>query len=196
MVINSRHAATTSLSGVHRYSTACMLYYLYTAYSLYLPPIHCFPGPRLAAASSLHEFWYDVIKMANISGKSKKMHERFARVMVLDDVMNSGLACILERSIVWLNPRELHICDLDYFSTIYAGGTRKVDKDTKIGAALGLPKSIVATIGHHHRSRRGYLNPYFPRKAMTPSRNMTSLSHNLALLSPWRRTTSRLCRSF
>lgn len=87
--------------------------------------------------------------------------------------MNAALTFTSLGPIVRINPRELHIRDSHYYSNIYAGGVRKVDKDAAIGQALGLPTSIVATIDHHHhKARRGYLNPYFSKRAVVSMESM------------------------
>lgn len=61
--------------------TALALLTSYLAYSwlynLYLHPLHRFPGPKLAAASSLYEFWYDVIKDGQYLWQIEKMHEKY-----------------------------------------------------------------------------------------------------------------------
>lgn len=63
--------------------------------------------------------------------------------------------------------RELHIRDSQYYSTIYAGGARKINKDAATAGAFGVPFSVVATVDHyHHRARRAYLNPYFSKRSI------------------------------
>lgn len=37
-------------------------------------PLHRFPGPRLAAASLLYEFWYDMVLGGTYTARIKKMH--------------------------------------------------------------------------------------------------------------------------
>lgn len=54
-------------------------------YRLFLHPLADVPGPRLAALTSLHEFWYDCLK--NRGGqhafKLREMHDRYGRYLLL-----------------------------------------------------------------------------------------------------------------
>ena len=57
--------------------------------------------------------------------------------------------------------------DPSYYHQIYTSGTRKVDKDPSTVAGFSVPHSVAATVDHfHHRSRRGYINPYFSKRAI------------------------------
>lgn len=38
-------------------------------------PLHKFPGPRLAAASFLYEFWFDFVRHGRYVNEIRKMHE-------------------------------------------------------------------------------------------------------------------------
>lgn len=69
--------------------------------------------------------------------------------------------------IVRINPNEIHINDPEFYHNIYAGGNRRVDKDPSTLAGFAVPASVAATVGHSlHRQRRGYMNPYFARRAI------------------------------
>ena len=70
--------------------------------------------------------------------------------------------------IVRINPRELHIQDPQYYSSIYTGSSRRVNKDAPSVGAFDVPASTAATVEHDlHRARRGYLNPYFSKRSIT-----------------------------
>lgn len=70
--------------------------------------------------------------------------------------------------IVRINASELHVHDSQYYSNIYVGSSRKVNKDGPTVAAFAVPTSVAATVDHdHHRARRGYLNPYFSKRSIT-----------------------------
>jgi len=57
--------------------------------------------------------------------------------------------------------------DPSYYHQIYTSGTRKVDKDPSTVGGFSVPGSVAATVEHfHHRRRRGYINPYFSKKAI------------------------------
>ena len=75
--------------------------------------------------------------------------------------------------IIRINPREIHIDDPQYYSSIYTGGTRKVEKDPSTVAGFAVPSSVAATVDHvHHRSRRGYMNPYFSKRSIVGMESM------------------------
>lgn len=66
-----------------------------------------------------------------------------------------------------VNPTELHILDPSYYSTIYAGGGRRVNNDPGTVAAFAVPQSIIATVDHeHHRLRRSIMSPHFSKRAV------------------------------
>ncbi|CAN8106456.1 unnamed protein product [Discula destructiva] len=69
--------------------------------------------------------------------------------------------------IVRINSKSLHIHDPDAFSIIYAGGGRRVDKESSSVNGYTFPHSTISTIGHDlHRKRRAILNPYFSKRAV------------------------------
>jgi cytochrome P450 len=58
------------------------------------------------------------------------------------------------------------MADPSYYHQIYSG-TRKVDKDPSTVAGFSASNSVAATVDHfHHRARRGYINPYFSKRAI------------------------------
>lgn len=69
--------------------------------------------------------------------------------------------------IVRINSRSLHIHDPEYFSEIYAGGSRKINKESSAVAGYTFPHSTIATIEHDlHRKRRAVVNPYFSKRSI------------------------------
>lgn len=52
---------------------------LRTSYRLYLHPLRKIPGPPLAAATHLVEFYYDVIKGGKFIWEIERMHEKYGR---------------------------------------------------------------------------------------------------------------------
>jgi len=48
-----------------------------TVYRLYFHPLRNIPGPKLAAASRVYEFYYDVIKGGTFLFQIEKMHEKY-----------------------------------------------------------------------------------------------------------------------
>ncbi|THY33597.1 hypothetical protein D6D01_02197 [Aureobasidium pullulans] len=117
-------------------------------YNLFFHPLRAIPGPRLAAMSSLNEFYWDVLRDGQYIFKIDEMHKLYG-------------------PIVRISPTEIHIRDSEYYSKIYAGGTRKIEKDASTVAGFSVPSSVAATIDHRlHRARRGYMNPYFAKRAI------------------------------
>jgi hypothetical protein len=55
---------------------ACYLT-LRTIYRLQFHPLHKIPGPRLAAATHLVEFYYDVVKGGKYIWEVERMHEKY-----------------------------------------------------------------------------------------------------------------------
>lgn len=49
------------------------------AYNLFLHPLKSIPGPRLAAASYLPEFYHDVIRVGRYTKEIRKMHEIYGK---------------------------------------------------------------------------------------------------------------------
>ncbi|RDA90222.1 hypothetical protein CP533_1074 [Ophiocordyceps camponoti-saundersi (nom. inval.)] len=117
-------------------------------YNLYLHPLRGFPGPKLAAASRLYEFWYDVVKDGQYLWKIERLHEEYG-------------------PIIRVNPSELHVRDSQFYSQIYASGSRVINKVTTGGGGFAAPRSVASTVDHHlHRARRGYLGPFLSKRAI------------------------------
>lgn len=50
-----------------------------TVYRIYFHPLRKIPGPKLAAATHLVEFYYDVVKGGMYLWEIEKMHEKYGR---------------------------------------------------------------------------------------------------------------------
>ena len=74
-----------------------------------LHPLSHIPGPRLAAATYLPEFYYDVIKFGRYTSEIREMHKRYG-------------------PLVRINPNEIHCNDINFSDEIYAVAGRKRDK--------------------------------------------------------------------
>ncbi|KAJ0123500.1 trichodiene oxygenase [Diaporthe amygdali] len=72
-------------------------------------PLSHIPGPKLAAATYLPEFYYDVIKFGRYTSEIKEMHKKYG-------------------PLVRINPYEIHCNDINFSDEIYAIGGRKRDK--------------------------------------------------------------------
>lgn len=49
-------------------------------YNLYFHPLRKIPGPRIAAMTSLYDFWYDVVKGGTYLWEIGKMHEVYGKI--------------------------------------------------------------------------------------------------------------------
>ncbi|KAF2027534.1 cytochrome P450 [Setomelanomma holmii] len=110
-----------------------------------LHPLSRFPGPKLAAATYLPEFYHDVVRFGCYTKEIRKMHERYG-------------------PIVRINPNELHCADISFADEIYAVAGRERDKPLHQinGSALG--SSGFGTVNHDlHRLRRIPLAKFFSR---------------------------------
>lgn len=76
--------------------------------------------------------------------------------------------CLAAGPIVRINSRAIHIHDPQYFSTVYAGGSHRINKDTSAVRGYTFPGATIATIDHDlHRKRRAILSPYFSKRAVS-----------------------------
>ncbi|KAJ6026551.1 uncharacterized protein N7446_004848 [Penicillium canescens] len=118
-------------------------------YRLYFHPLSKFPGPKLAAASTLYEFYYNVIQGGRYLFEIEEMHRKYG-------------------PIVRITPHELHVSDPYFYTEIYAGPTRKREKDPRMVRLAGQPTSMFATVDHNlHASRRAILSSFFSKKSIT-----------------------------
>ncbi|KAL6703424.1 hypothetical protein ACN47E_009683 [Coniothyrium glycines] len=116
---------------------------LYNISSLH--PLAHIPGPKLAAATYLPEFYHDVVRFGCYTKEIRRMHEQYG-------------------PIVRINPNEVHCNDIRFAEEIYAVGGRKRDKPVHQinGSALG--QAGFGTIDHDlHRIRRIPLARFFSR---------------------------------
>jgi hypothetical protein len=47
------------------------------AYNVFFHPLRHIPGPKLAAATYIPEFWYDVVKFGRYTKRIQRMHEQY-----------------------------------------------------------------------------------------------------------------------
>ncbi|PYH86914.1 cytochrome P450 [Aspergillus uvarum CBS 121591] len=95
-------------------------------------------GTPNSSDSGFHEFYHDVVRGGKFFWKVEEMHRRY-----------------------------VHINDPAMYDEIYAGNSRKRNKDPVFVSSFASPFSIIATIDHDlHRTRRSLLNPFFSKKAV------------------------------
>ncbi|KAJ5091020.1 benzoate 4-monooxygenase cytochrome P450 [Penicillium argentinense] len=116
-------------------------------YRLVLSPLANFPGPKLAAATTWYETFYDVFLNGRFLWEIERMHQEYGPV-------------------VRINPHEIHIHDVKYYTTIYAGPTKKRSKYPWF-LSVGVPHSTFSTAEYHgHRTRRAALAPLLTKQAV------------------------------
>ncbi|KAI1137896.1 cytochrome P450 [Hypoxylon sp. FL0543] len=108
-------------------------------------PLHQIPGPRLAAATYLPEFWYDLVLSGRYTHEIIKMHEVYGPV-------------------VRISPNEVHCSDVEFLGEIFTLGSRKRDKSLHQISGSPMMSSTFATTQHDlHRLRRSSLAKFFSR---------------------------------
>ncbi|KAJ5924003.1 hypothetical protein N7466_008190 [Penicillium verhagenii] len=148
---------------------APLLYaFLLIIYRLYFHPISKFPGPKLAAITSLYAFYFNAIKGGRYIWEIEKMHAKYG-MDEADSRRKIGFKLTRENSnkgpIVRVDPHELHIADPHFYSEIYAPKQR--DKDPRFTRIGGLETSMLMTIDHKlHASRRAILHNFFSKKSI------------------------------
>lgn len=95
-----------------------------------LHPLSHIPGPKLAAATYLHEFYYDVIKFGCYTKEIGTMHDRYGEWVgaTISEDRSRHEAKLSSGPLVRINPNEVHCNDIAFADEIYAVGGRKRDK--------------------------------------------------------------------
>ncbi|KAI1335896.1 putative cytochrome P450 [Xylariaceae sp. FL0016] len=119
-------------------------------YRLWFSPLAGFPGPRLAAMTSLYEFYFDYFKQAKYCFKIEEMHRTYG-------------------PIVRINPRELSIADSNFYDKVYvSGNTRRTQGYSQFALGIGFEGTFFLSHSHEvHRRRRKPVEPYFSRFGVT-----------------------------
>ena len=127
-------------------------------YRLFLSPLAKFPGPKLAAATSWYEAFYD-LRSKNFPDILSDLHDRYG--MYLYTGRNSWTDWF-SGPIVRVNPTELSIRDAEYYNELYVpGGKRRTNLIAGNRAGLGMsgellrfpPFRMNATNQLHRRDR-------------------------------------------
>jgi len=72
-----------SRMAVLSYAAATLFTYTIAVYvyRIYFSPLSHIPGPRLAAATSLYEFYYDAVKEGRYWARIAEMHQKYGKVV-------------------------------------------------------------------------------------------------------------------
>ncbi|CAI6310738.1 unnamed protein product [Periconia digitata] len=126
---------------------AFILYWLgLVVYRLFFHPLRSFPGPRLAAATSWYEAYYEIIQRGQFSRKISQLHDRYG-------------------PIIRVTPNEIHIRDSRFFETVYPRNAH-LDKEgwnKKFGSEEGILPTVHGAV---HKRRRAALLPSFSRRSI------------------------------
>lgn len=120
-------------------------------YRLVFHPLAGFPGPTLAAASYLYEFYYDVFADGGgqYTNEVERMHDRFGPV-------------------VRVTPDEVHVRDGEWSSVLYAGPGKTRIKDPRLSEVAGTGNGCFGTSEPHiHRRRRAPVNAFYSRNSIS-----------------------------
>ncbi|KAK6206499.1 hypothetical protein LQW54_007681 [Pestalotiopsis sp. IQ-011] len=122
---------------------------LVVVYRLLFSPLAKFPGPKLAAATSWYEAFFD-LRSQNFPDVLSDLHDSYG-------------------PIVRVSPTELSIRDAEYYTDLYVpGGKRRTNLIAGNRAGLGM-SDAVATTGPHelHHMRRKAVEGFFSRQSVT-----------------------------
>ncbi|KAI1132548.1 putative cytochrome P450 [Nemania abortiva] len=117
-------------------------------YRIFFSDLAKFPGPKLAAATSWYEAYFD-IRYANFPDVLQKWHDKYG-------------------PIIRINPWELSIRDAEFFNELYVpAGKRRTESISQSRIGIGLSDTIPATINHElHQLRRKQVENFFSRKSI------------------------------
>lgn len=160
-------AAAVLRSGLVVMSFAISVLYLASlaTYRLLLHPIAGFPGPRLAAATYLYEFYYDLIKVpgGQYVFKLEDLHKKYGPILRI-------------------TPDEIQVSDAEFFEKVYVSGAEKRHRWERAGTKRTSPGSMSAAYSHDlHRLRRNSVQNYFSKAAVARAENrLLDVMHGLA----------------
>ncbi|KAA8651302.1 cytochrome P450 [Aspergillus tanneri] len=123
-----------------KYGGSSYLVYIATlvAYRVWFHPLRHIPGPPLAKATYLYEWYFDLYLSGQFTFRLNDLHHQYGPV-------------------IRINPDEVHINDPDYFDEVFNQTNGRAEK----------PIQAIGTQTHElHRIRRSALNPFFSKKSV------------------------------
>ncbi|ERF72716.1 hypothetical protein EPUS_04769 [Endocarpon pusillum Z07020] len=142
-IINLTALFSRLVSNLPYTSLALLFCVAYVAvYRIYFSPLAHVPGPKLAAVSSLYEFYHDCIRLGQFVFRLDELHKQYG-------------------PIVRIGPSEVHIKDAQFFDKFY-NVTTKLDKYDWFYRFANTPYASFGTIkAEDHRLRRSALAKHF-----------------------------------
>ncbi|KAK7961239.1 cytochrome P450 [Apiospora saccharicola] len=148
-------------------ATTLLVVYLATLciYRLFLHPLACFPGPKLAAVTRYYEAYFDVLQEGQYTFKIAELHNKYG-------------------PIVRISPYELHVNDPAFHEKLY----RQEGRWDKYGWAFNAFGAHGASITYYttsrshdlHKARRQPLNPFFSKTKVVAREDL--INRNIAVL--------------
>ncbi|KAF2103338.1 cytochrome P450 [Rhizodiscina lignyota] len=118
-----------------------------TAYRLFFHPLARFPGPKLAAATGVHEFYFSVILGGQLPFRLQRLHSVYG-------------------PIVRIGPNELHISHPEAYEEIYRAGS-KLSKWPWYYSCFGVGLSAFGSLSNaEHSQRRAATAVFFSRQSI------------------------------
>lgn len=149
-------------------------------YRVYLHPLSHVPGPKLAAATGLYEFYYDGCLGGKYYWEILRLHRQYGEAISTCLVVSNAWLMI-GGSVVRISPNSVHVNNPDFFDQLY-NFTGRLDKDPKFYRMLGLPQSTFQTTSHElHRLRRKPISRFFTPGAVLKGEEI--INRNLGRLS-------------
>lgn len=128
---------------------ACMLigqYVIRIVYRVFFSPLAKFPGPKLAAMTSLYEFYFDYVKKAKYCFEIERMHQVYGESNIFP--LRSSVYLNSTGPIVRINPRELSIADTSFYDKVYVSGSvRRTQGYSQFASGIGFEGSLICYVG-------------------------------------------------
>ncbi|KAE8354717.1 cytochrome P450 [Aspergillus coremiiformis] len=142
--------------------TALLLILCRIIYNLFFHPLHRFPGPRMAAATTWWRAYKEVYKQETLAQVLFGLHEQYGHI-------------------VRIGPNELHFGKPSAYHDIY-NGTKRWDKDEGLYRTPGLRSGSFILLKYAEaKERRDVLQPMFSKKAISNLESLIwSKAHTLA----------------
>ncbi|KAE9966432.1 hypothetical protein EG328_008916 [Venturia inaequalis] len=126
---------------------ATILYITFKAIkNIFFHPLSHIPGPKLAAASRLYEWYHDCILTGQFCFKIRHLHDEYG-------------------PIIRIGPNEVHIRDSDYFDILYAN-TARLDKDPWFYGFLDDSAAFNTASEVIHQRRISKVEAYFSKASV------------------------------
>lgn len=136
-------------------------------YRLFFHPLSKLPGPKLAAATYLYEFYYDILKApgGQYIWQLEELHSQYGPMLRI-------------------TPDEVQVNDAEFFDKLYVSGAAKRHRWDRASTGGTFPGAISSACSHDlHRIRRNSLNNFFSKAAI------------LRLAQPLQARTASLCQT-